>query len=94
MSEHTAFCRSYLTSLMEVVRMFTTPAQRKSAWTWKSGKMAQFWVDGDCVWEGRACCKYDARSKGWDRYLQDKHGDEYHDRSAEVFAQLEEGYDA
>ena len=70
MDEH-LFCRQLLALIMEDVRSHTTPAQRKTSWTWKSGRDAQFWVEDECIWQGHAHCKWAARYNGWDRWLRD-----------------------
>jgi len=61
---------------MDAAKPYTSPKQRKSAWTWKSGRMAQFWVNGKMAWEGQACCKWAARHMGWEKWLRDRFGDD------------------
>jgi hypothetical protein len=84
------FCRRIYNDLLKIVMLHTTVEQRKSSWTWKSGRSAQFWVDGEMIWEGRACCKYAARYSGWEKWLRDNLDPETFERESSRLAEISE----
>ena len=71
MMEHD-FCRLELSLTMADIRKHTTSSQRKGCWGYKfdgfNNLVAWYGPDG-FYWEGRGCCLWAARSKGWDAWM-------------------------
>lgn len=68
---NTAFCRSMLRYTMETVKRFTTAAQRKDAWVYKTGRQSwEFHGPDEFYWYGTADNAADARSQGWEAWLR------------------------
>jgi len=67
------FCRTLHTLTMADVREHTTAAQRKATWAYKfTGKRPTFEWHGPngYLWTGQADCLWDAKAKGWSRWLE------------------------
>ncbi len=71
MSDHD-FCRTHLRLTMEDVRKVTTAEQRKVAWGYhyRGTQNVEFHGPDQFYWNGRGCCKWSARAKGWNAWLQ------------------------
>ena len=68
------FCRTHLRIVMEDVKRLTIAEQRKGAWVWHDGRqMAEFHGPDKFYWSGNACCKWEARAKGWEAWLREFH---------------------
>ena len=65
------FCRTLLSLVMEDVKKVTTAADRKAAWVYRSMKDHwEFHGPDGFYWHGSADNAYDARAKGWARYVE------------------------
>lgn len=70
------FCRNYLKLVMADVKKHVSLEIRKAAWTYNYGRCKEFQINkvGDMpqnfYWHGRACCCWEARTKGWTAYLE------------------------
>ena len=67
------FCRTLHTLTMADVREHTTAAQRKATWAYKCpGKRPAFEWHGPngYLWTGQADCLWDAKTRGWSRWLE------------------------
>lgn len=71
------FCRMLLTDFMVDVRRFTTVAERKAAWVYRTngGGGGSDWFefhgpDGFYFSCGKAECKWSARFEGWMEFLK------------------------
>lgn len=71
MGDHT-FCRSRLASVMQEVKKYTTPAQRKKSWAWTfDRKQGEFHgPDGYYVDGLSGCCIWMAKAEGWAKWLE------------------------
>jgi len=68
-SEH-EFCRLLLKQVMKEVKKAVPDAQeRKKAWAYnyKNGQVEFHF--GEFYWNGRGCCTWEAKAKGWEAYL-------------------------
>lgn len=66
------FCRTLLAQTMEAVRPHTTAEQRKAAWVWTTDRKRGHWEfhgPDEFYAEFRADNAYDARAKGWSKWL-------------------------
>ena len=69
------FCRLLLHGTMCAVRTATTTQQRKDAWTYRFSlgfDSFEFHGPDDFYWHGSACCKWHARSIGWEAWMRDQ----------------------
>ncbi len=78
MSAH-AFCRVLLREVMLDVRPLTTVTERKDAWAYCYDDLGdvEFHGPSEFYWSGEGCCKWSARSQGWEAWLEkqeDRHG--------------------
>jgi len=69
------YCRLEYKTTMARVRPVTTTAQRKESWSHVSGTIGpslvgEFHGPEDFYWEGGADCKWDAKSQGWEAWLE------------------------
>lgn len=72
MADKHDFCRLVLAGYMKDVRRVVPAEDIKKSWGYKYdwGDNVEFHGPDDFYWHGSGCCVYQARSQGWDAFLQ------------------------
>lgn len=71
MDDHN-FCRQVLKEVMKDVRKHVPIEQRRKVHTYKFSGFGtgEFHGPNNFYWHGSVCCRWDARSNGWQAYLR------------------------
>ena len=73
MDKH-AFCRNHYKAVMSDVRKINPNLSLGNTWAHRTGRN-QFHFDAldySIQWDGRACCKWNAKAKAWEEWIDRK----------------------